>query len=456
MNLSSAVPDLLTPLVEETESSSIRTLNSEIISDTVSGHSLNSSNVDYHGDKIGLVSLPYQRTKIVTKRGTNFTIMLAGRSGLGKTSFLNSLLATDILDTTSQTSERLQVKHLEITENNFPLKLTVVETSGFGNYIDNSLSWIPLCNFIDEQFRSYLFQMEQPSRKEVVDSRVHCCLYFIPPKAGPLTPLDIESMKELSKRVNLIPIIAKGDTMSVQELNELKVIVKDTLLFNQIKVCNLIQDVEFEEDVKERIPFSIISSTNPIIRSDGNFTRGRIYPWGIVDIENSQHCDFIYLREILMDKHMLNLILSTEQHYENYRIECLSSRFKDAKESFNIVEDPKDGIQEYIGYNKISLISLELKLKKDDVSLRYKESVLTTKMHQSILDQESYFKEWKTLLVEEQKSLNNDIQVTHERYSRLKEEVESLSAKPLTSIENNEFATVTNKSKELNLLEDIE
>jgi cell division control protein 12 len=40
---------------------------------------------------IGIANLPNQRHKIVAKRGAAFTIMVAGESGLGKTTFINTL-----------------------------------------------------------------------------------------------------------------------------------------------------------------------------------------------------------------------------------------------------------------------------------------------------------------------------------------------------------------------------
>ena len=35
--------------------------------------------------------------------------------------------------------------------------------------------------------------------------------------------------------------------------------------------------------------------------------RGREYPWGVVEIENEQHCDFVKLREMLIRTNMEDL-----------------------------------------------------------------------------------------------------------------------------------------------------
>lgn len=42
-------------------------------------------------------------------------------------------------------------------------------------------SWLPVVRFIEEQFEQYLRDESGLNRKNIQDSRVHCCLYFISP-----------------------------------------------------------------------------------------------------------------------------------------------------------------------------------------------------------------------------------------------------------------------------------
>lgn len=63
----------------------------------------------------------------------------------------------------------------------FKVKLTIVDTPGFGDYVNNRHSWIPIVDFIDDQHEKYMRQEQQPSRKGAIDMRVHACLYFIKP-----------------------------------------------------------------------------------------------------------------------------------------------------------------------------------------------------------------------------------------------------------------------------------
>jgi septin 6/8/11 len=52
--------------------------------------------------------------------------------------------------------------------------------------------------------------------------------------------------------------------------------------------------------------------------------RARQYPWGVVQVENENHCDFTRLREMLIRTNMEDLCDSTHsRHYELYRKERL-------------------------------------------------------------------------------------------------------------------------------------
>jgi cell division control protein 12 len=106
--------------------------------------------------------------------------------------------------------------------NDYLVRLTVIDTPGFGDYVNNRDSWMPIIEFLDDQHESYMLQEQQPRRVDKIDLRVHACLYFIRPTGHTLKPLDIEVMKRLSSRVNLIPVVAKADTLSPADLARYK------------------------------------------------------------------------------------------------------------------------------------------------------------------------------------------------------------------------------------------
>ena len=51
--------------------------------------------------------------------------------------------------------------------------------------------------------------------------------------------------------------------------------------------------------LQESIPFAVVGSTQ-MIEVKGKKVRGRLYPWGVVEVENPDHCDFLKLRTMLM------------------------------------------------------------------------------------------------------------------------------------------------------------
>ena len=77
--------------------------------------------------------------------------------------------------------EAYKKKKKELEEKMFKVKLTIIDTPGFGDYVNNRHSWIPIVDFIDDQHEKYMRQEQQPCRKGIIDMRVHACLYFIKP-----------------------------------------------------------------------------------------------------------------------------------------------------------------------------------------------------------------------------------------------------------------------------------
>jgi septin 6/8/11 len=112
----------------------------------------------------------------------------------------------------------------ELLENSINLKLTIVETSGFGDQINKENSHEPIVKYISEQFEHYVQQELNLKRyfKQINDTRIHVCLYFICPTGHSLKAIDLKTMKALDRKVNILPIIAKADTISKNELIEFK------------------------------------------------------------------------------------------------------------------------------------------------------------------------------------------------------------------------------------------
>ena len=166
-------------------------------------------------------------------------------------------------------------------------------------------------------------QEQQPKRQDKIDLRVHACLYFIRPSGHTLRPLDIEVMKRLGSRVNLIPVIAKADTLSPSDLAKFKERIRKVIAAQGIKVFTPPIDeddrqaADHARDLTAAMPFAVIGSDKDVQTPDGRVVKGRQYLWGVAEVENEDHCDFKKLRSLLIRTHMLDLIQTTEdQHYE--------------------------------------------------------------------------------------------------------------------------------------------
>lgn len=80
-------------------------------------------------------------------------------------------------------------------------------------------SWEPIIKYIKDQYSLYLRKELTPQREQrISDTRIHVVLYFIGPTGHALTPLDIAVMKKLAKVSNVVPVIAKSDSLTPEEL----------------------------------------------------------------------------------------------------------------------------------------------------------------------------------------------------------------------------------------------
>lgn len=80
------------------------------------------------------------------------------------------------------------------------------------------------------------------------------------------------------------------------------------------------------EEIASKIPFAVVGSDKIVNTPDGRQVRGRVYPWGVVEVDNEDHCDFVKLRQMLVRTYMEELREYTNDVlYENWRTEKLLS-----------------------------------------------------------------------------------------------------------------------------------
>ncbi|GAA5987224.1 hypothetical protein JCM5350_003286 [Sporobolomyces pararoseus] len=281
------------------------------------------------------------RRKVV-KKGLSFTCMVVGQSGTGRTTFVNTLCESDVLPhkepvdpTYAHQQDLVKIKPVtvELEEEGMRISLTVVDTPGFGDGIDNEASFAEISGYLERQYDDILAEESRIKRNpRFRDNRVHVLLYFITPTGHALRELDIELMRRLSPRVNVIPVIGKSDTLTPSELAAFKKRITEDIEYYNIPVYNFPYDVEEDEEetiqdnseLRAMMPFAIVGSEEEI-EVDGEPIRGRRYPWGIVEVDNPQHSDFGRLRNALLSTHLTDLKeITHDVLYETYRTEKLS------------------------------------------------------------------------------------------------------------------------------------
>ncbi|POW00400.1 hypothetical protein PSHT_13036 [Puccinia striiformis] len=288
-----------------------------------------------------VANLPNQVHRKSVRKGFHFTVMVVGESGLGKSTLINTLFNTTLYppkEYPGPHAERprtiaIQSISADIEEAGVRLRLKVVDTPGYGDFVNNSESWKPILENIEARFDGYLEQENRVNRAKIVDNRIHACIYFIEPTGHSLKLVDVEFMKCLHTKVNLIPVIAKADTMTDDEIAAFKQRILADIAFHNIRIYEARRyDKEDEETIAEneeimrKIPFAIVGSDSEVQTADGRQCRGRQYPWGIIEVDNEEHCDFVKLRQMLIRTHMEELKDHTANVlYENYRTEKLLS-----------------------------------------------------------------------------------------------------------------------------------
>ncbi|EEQ38231.1 putative cell division control protein [Clavispora lusitaniae] len=287
---------------------------------------------------VGFDTITSQIENRLLKRGFQFNIMVVGRSGLGKTTLVNTLFSSRLATTQGRRSAEEPIeKTTEIkthshtlVENNVRLNINVIDTPGFGDQINNERCWDPLVKYIKEQHSQYLRKELTAQREKFIpDTRVHCILYFIPPNGTKLKPLDAQALKKLSEIANVVPVIAKSDSLTLPERTAFKRLLQNEFIKYKLDIYPYDSDELYEdekqlnEDIKSLIPFAIAGSEREF-EINGEMVRGRKSKWGAINIEDVSQCEFVFLRDFLTRTHLQDLIETTSLvHYETFRAKQL-------------------------------------------------------------------------------------------------------------------------------------
>ncbi|KAG0155942.1 hypothetical protein PDIDSM_3115 [Penicillium digitatum] len=372
------------------------------------------------------------RRKKNVKKGIQFCLMVCGASGTGRTTFVNTLCGKQVLEgkdaddaANAHLEEGVRIKpvtvELELDEEGTRIALTIVDTPGFGDQIDNEARHVPtdtphifgeIVGYLERQYDDILAEESRIKRNpRFRDNRVHALLYFITPTGHGLRELDIELMKRLSPRVNVIPVIGKADSLTPAELAESKKLIMEDIEHYRIPVYNFPYDIEeddedtVEENAELRglMPFAIVGSED-FVEIDNRKVRARQYPWGVVEVENPRHSDFLAIRSALLTSHLADLKEITHDFlYENYRTEKLSKSVDVGSGGYDSAMNPEDLASQSHRLKEEQLRREEEKLREIEIKVQRE----IAEKRQELLARESQLREIEARMQREQQSQGN-------------------------------------------------
>ncbi|KAL4486147.1 hypothetical protein ABPG72_012200 [Tetrahymena utriculariae] len=271
------------------------------------------------------------------KKTINLNIIVIGKTSIGKSTFIESFLnekfetlKNEIRPTTTDIIERKAVRK----ENGITLNLNMVDTPGYDadtkliQWQQKTIGYITSKYEKYKQLKKEQEKKQQSNQQEVQDERVHGCLYFL---GGPrISKVDLENLKKLQEYVSIIPILARGDSYTSEEIKQYKAQLKKDAEENQIIFFDP-QEVFKEQPEKltkllkspfgSVPPFLIISSVKQIKKSENQVIYGREYKWGICDIKNPEHSDFMLLYTSLIGYFSTKLIKLADVYEKMYFVQ---------------------------------------------------------------------------------------------------------------------------------------
>jgi septin family protein len=288
--------------------------------------------------------------------------MVAGLSGLGKTTMCAALLESWQENTNEDTNkETINYKHqkkkkkkpstttttMDIDASrqferydpkaNTILRVRIIDTPGFGNRVNHRNSVKPITNFLAKcRDRKYSKEMLSPSiQEDYVEQHnssgeddssylVHVCLYFLSP--GRFLEMDTHFLRKVQKEVTIVPIIAKADTLTDEEIARYRAELKDIFEREQIQVYNF--------DDKTTTTTTTTSSKQPVSFHRGRrrgetlaiISRDGIYPWGHSRSFDPDHSDLKLIRDLLLSEHTERFLERALAKYTKYRARRIARR----------------------------------------------------------------------------------------------------------------------------------
>lgn len=373
------------------------------------------------------------RKRKTVKKTINFSFMIVGESGLGRSTFINSLCGGNTIVPTSLTASqdpyarKLTLRHenVELEDNEgHKISLNIIDTPNFANATNCEDDFKIVVDFIRHQYDEVLLEESRVKRNpRFKDGRIHVLLYLINATGHGLSEIDVKFLQHVSDLVNIVPVIAKADSLTPDELKLNKKLVLEDLNNYKINYYKF-NEYEYEEDYIDDeiiaynkylnllIPFAVIgANTYQDLKDDDEMLKLRVLnpAWALpINIELPEFNDFTILKNILLITHLNEFKEITHNViYENYRTEALSGR----QFHYNDKNLPDSALQTDNGSETSAYLQKEEQMKLEEERLKkFEERVHQDLLNKrkELLEREKELKEIEQRLMAEGLSLKDD------------------------------------------------
>eukprot|EP00908_Phaeocystis_cordata_P012711 Transcript_23709.p2 GENE.Transcript_23709~~Transcript_23709.p2 ORF type:complete len:433 (+),score=136.04 Transcript_23709:190-1299(+) len=234
-------------------------------------------------------------------RGQSITIMVVGDTGVGKSSLLANLFHQELDDAPKGPTMKVTERVLNFDLGGVPFSARLIDSPGYGDSLDLTRSLRLVTDYIDFTFARTLASERRARRRPASEREAHMAvdvvLYFFSPHR--CKAVDMHFLRKLKGRASIVPVLAKADTMTVDELASFRTLVGEALEESKIAVAHP--------------PVAVICSPA------GAAPRGRNYPWGVALSEDGAHSELPLLRRFLLIDGLLPLKQASSKHYEAFR-----------------------------------------------------------------------------------------------------------------------------------------
>lgn len=293
------------------------------------------------------------RKRKTLKKSINFSVMIVGESGSGRSTLINTICGGNSIVPCSLTvnedpfTKKLTLRHenVELEDNEgHKISLNIIDTPNFANLINCDDDFKVVVDFLRHQYDELLLEESRVKRNpRFKDGRIHCLIYMINPTGHGLSEIDVKFMQHVNNLVNLIPVIAKADSLTPSELKLNKSLILEDLKnysisyykFNEYEhEQDYIDDeiVEYNKYLNSLVPFLIIGAN---VYQDAQDEEEDLIKLRIlnpkymkpINVENPDINDFTILKNVLLITHLHEFKeLTHDVMYENYRTEALSGK----------------------------------------------------------------------------------------------------------------------------------